>query len=135
MHNQFYNLKIFLLLLSFFLSLTSALCFASVTDSYPFESVQEEKHFKDFISEIRCVVCQNESIADSKAPLANALRQKIYMMMRDHQSDVAIENYLVKRYGESILLNPRFNWLTLILWIFPLLGLIIGTWFVIKAKG
>jgi len=80
------------------------------------------------------VVCQSQSIADSNAPLANDLREKIYRMMLEKKSDAEIKQYLVKRYGEFILLKPAFNKLTLILWIFPFLGIAMVFLVIIRKK-
>lgn len=82
-------------------------------------SVDDETRYTALIQEIRCVVCQNQNIADSNAPLANDLRKKIYAMVENNQSDEDIKNYLVARYGEFILLKPRFHGATLFLWLFP----------------
>jgi cytochrome c-type biogenesis protein CcmH len=71
------------------------------------------------INETRCVVCQNQTIADSNAPLANDLRGKIYQMVLEKKSDAEIQTYLVDRYGEFILFRPRFNKSTILLWVFP----------------
>lgn len=89
----------------------------------PFSGVPSVRdRFQLLTQEIRCVVCQNQSIADSNAPLAKDLREKIYRMILEKKSDDEIKNYLVKRYGEFILFKPRLNASTLILWLFPLLG-------------
>lgn len=93
-------------------------------DTYPFTSSKDAKRFQSLISETRCVVCQNQNIADSNAPLANDLRGKIYHMVLNKKSDEDIKNYLVNRYGEFILFQPRFNKSTILLWVFPLLSLI-----------
>lgn len=88
-----------------------------------FSSAVDEQRFLDLTKEIRCVVCQGQSIADSNAPLANDLRAKIMQMVLDKKSDEEIKTYLVKRYGEFILLRPRVNQTTMLLWTFPFLGL------------
>lgn len=100
--------------------------YADVYDNYSFASSSETQRFTRLTKEIRCVVCQNQSLADSNAPLANDLRAKIYHLMLEKQSDAEIKAYLVKRYGEFILLRPPFNQLTVLLWLFPLLGLLLG---------
>lgn len=97
---------------------------AATQENYPFISVDEANRFHSLTKEIRCVVCQNQSIAESNAPLANDLRNKIYRMILEKKSDAAIKQYLVKRYGEFILLQPRVNKLTLFLWLFPGIGLL-----------
>lgn len=106
--------------------------YASNENPYAFTLEQHRSRFQTLIKEIRCVVCQNQNIADSNAPLANDLRNKVYEMIIHHQSDEEIKNYLVKRYGEFILLRPRFTKLTAMLWFFPLLGLIMTGMFIYR---
>lgn len=85
----------------------------------------DEARYVELTKEVRCVVCQNQNIADSSAPLANDLRKKIYTMVEKNKSDNEIKNYLVARYGEFILLKPRFNKLTVLLWLFPFIALLV----------
>ena len=92
-------------------------------DPYPFTDKNDAVRFTELTKEIRCVVCKNQNIADSSASLAMDLRQKVYRMVLAKQSDQAIKNYLVKRYGDFILMKPRFNIRTAILWLFPFIGL------------
>lgn len=99
--------------------------FAIDASTYAFTSTDQAERFNTLIQETRCIVCQNQSLADSSAPLANDLRDKIYRMVISNQSDEQITNYLVKRYGEFILLRPRWNSTTLLLWFFPIAGLLI----------
>lgn len=101
----------------------ATISFAQSDDTYPFSSPIESERFTALTQEIRCVVCQNQSLSDSNAPLALDLRGKIYNMVLDKKSDEEIKNYLVQRYGNFILLQPRFNKETLILWFFPLIAL------------
>jgi cytochrome c-type biogenesis protein CcmH len=100
---------------------------------YTFHSTQEEQRFSALTKEIRCVVCQNQSIADSAAPLASDLRDKVYQMINTHKTDAEIESYLVKRYGEFILFKPPVHRETLLLWFFPLLAVVVAGW-VLKYK-
>lgn len=100
----------------------SSAIYATNQDAYPFSSPTEATRFQALTKEIRCVVCQNQNIADSNAPLATDLREKVYQMVLAQQSDNEIKDYLVKRYGEFILLKPRFNKLTIALWAFPVIG-------------
>lgn len=92
------------------------------------QPLTDQQRLINLTKEIRCVVCQNQSIADSRAPLANDLREKVALMISEHQSDDAIKNYLVKRYGEFILLKPRLNKITLFLWFFPFISLGVIAW-------
>ena len=76
--------------------------------------------------ELRCMVCQNQSIDDSDAPLAADLRALVRERIAAGDSDAAVVDFLVARYGEFILLRPRFNWGTALLWIAPPGALLIG---------
>jgi len=76
--------------------------------------------------DLRCMVCQNQSIDDSEAPLARDLRLLVRERLKAGDSDAAVVDYLVARYGEFVLLKPRLNWHTAILWGAPLTILIAG---------
>ncbi len=91
-----------------------------------------EKRLANLTKEIRCVVCQNQNIADSNAPLAKDLREKVQQMIIDKKSDEEIKEYLVQRYGEFILLRPRFHSTTFLLWTFPFLGMLMGFFFLCR---
>ena len=75
---------------------------------------------------LRCMVCQNESIDESNAPLARDLRLLVRERIQNGESDAAVREFLVARYGEFILLEPRFGARTLLLWTAPLLALLAG---------
>ena len=94
----------------------------------------DAERYVTLTKEIRCIVCQNQNLADSTAPIADDLRQKIYAMILEKKSDEEIKDYLVKRYGEFILLRPRFNQSTVVLWLFPLAGLVFILWYVLRLK-
>jgi len=72
-------------------------------------------------SELRCLVCQNESLADSNAPLAIDLKNEIRARMAGGDSDAQIKQFLVERYGDFVTYRPPFNAQTLLLWLGPLL--------------
>jgi cytochrome c-type biogenesis protein CcmH len=91
-----------------------------------------EARLKAIAHELRCLVCQNQTIADSDAPLAVDLRQQTRAMIRDGKSDDEIRAYMVERYGDFVLYKPPFNAVTAALWIAPgvlvvggLLGLVV----------
>ena len=69
--------------------------------------------------ELRCMVCQNQSIDDSAAPLARDLRLLVRERLTDGDSDQQVLDFLVARYGEFVLLKPLFNWHTALLWLIP----------------
>jgi cytochrome c-type biogenesis protein CcmH len=96
-----------------------------------------EQRARDISAGLRCLVCQNQSIDDSDADLARDLRILVRERLVAGDSDAQVEQYLVDRYGEYVLLNPRMNGHTLLLWIAaPVLLLIglIGLWLALRAK-
>lgn len=85
-----------------------------------------ESRARGLSAEIRCMVCQNQSIDDSDAPLARDLRLLVREKLVEGYSDDQVIEHLVARYGEFVLLRPRFHPGTLLLWLTPLLALMIG---------
>jgi len=90
------------------------------------ENIVTEQRLIDISSELRCLVCQNESLAGSRADLAMDLRREIRTMIARGDSDEAIKGYLVSRYGDFILYRPPWKATTLLLWLGPLLLLALG---------
>ena len=76
-----------------------------------------EGRARELSRELRCMVCQNQSIDDSDAPLARDLRVLVRERLQAGDSNSEVIDYLVARYGEFVLLNPRFDWHTLVLWL------------------
>lgn len=105
-----------------------------VQDLYPFDNKISSARFYSLTHEIRCVVCQNENLAESNAPLANDLRDKIYRMVLQNKTDTEIKTYLVARYGEFVLFKPPINPATFLLWAFPIIGLLI-IFLLLYARG
>lgn len=91
-----------------------------------FEDPEMQARYEKIISEVRCLVCQNQTIKDSNVFLAADLRREIRRMMAEGMSDAEIADFLVARYGDFVLYNPRKRGRTLILWITPALLLGIG---------
>jgi len=85
-----------------------------------------QARYRLLINEIRCLVCQNQSIADSNAPLAADLRREVREMITEGSTDKEITTFLVARYGDFVLYRPPFNARTWVLWGTPLLFLGIG---------
>ena len=83
----------------------------------------KEARARDLSRELRCMVCQNQSIDDSEAPLARDLRLLVRERIAAGDSDTQVMDFLVARYGEFVLLKPRFNLHTLLLWLLPPLAL------------
>ena len=85
-----------------------------------------EGRAREISHELRCMVCQNQSIDDSEAPLARDLRLLVRERLKAGDSDTQVVDYMVARYGEFVLLRPRVSWHTAILWGAPLAILIAG---------
>ena len=90
---------------------------------YPFKTTQQEAQFNHLLSELRCLVCQNQDVADSNAGLAKDFRAEVYNRVKAGESDAEIIDYLTDRYGDFILFKPRMKWMTAILWLGPFLFL------------
>jgi cytochrome c-type biogenesis protein CcmH len=116
--------------------LFSSLSFAEPSDIYAFSSEKEKQRFWTLTKELRCLVCQNQSLADSDADLAKDLRAKVYLMLNEKKSDEEIREFLVSRYGAFILFSPPLNAATLLLWSFPALLLLLafGGVFLIRRR-
>ncbi len=92
-----------------------------------------EQRARTISAELRCLVCQNQSIDDSDAPLAGDLRRLVRERLEAKDSDQQVLDYVVARYGEFVLLKPRFELSTLLLWLTPVLVLIGGLILVLRA--
>lgn len=91
-----------------------------------FETAQQEARYKKLINELRCLVCQNQNLADSNAELARQLRDITYSMIRDGKSDEEIVQFMVQRYGEFVLYRPPVTDKTVILWAGPFILLVLA---------
>jgi cytochrome c-type biogenesis protein CcmH len=91
-----------------------------------FRDAAEEARFRTLSAQLRCVMCQNQSLADSDAPIAHDLRQQVLALMREGRSDAQIKDYLVERYSEFVLYSPPVKPATWGLWFGPLLVLLAG---------
>ena len=93
---------------------------------YTFETEAQERQFRELINELRCPKCQNQTIADSNAPLALDLRERVYQMTMEGQSREQIIEFMRARYGEFVHYKPRMKASTMILWVGPGVVLVIG---------
>lgn len=104
---------------------------------YQFANPEIELRYQSLTEELRCLVCQNQNIADSHAELAQDLRRKVYEKLNSGESDEQIIAYMTERYGDFVLYRPPFNTRTLILWLAPVLTLLIGGigfWSLLKRR-
>jgi len=90
------------------------------------ENPVQERHMMDLASELRCLQCQNQTLAESNAPLAVDLRQQIREMIAKGQSDEQIKQYLVARYGDFVLYRPPLKADTFLLWFGPPMLMVVG---------
>lgn len=95
-------------------------------DPYEFDREADRKRYQQFIAELRCPKCQNQNLAGSDAPIAQDLRQQLYLLIRDGKSDREITDFMVARYGEFVLYRPPLDARTALLWALPALMLLIG---------
>jgi len=114
------------------------LVFASMThaqaiEPMPFASHAQELRFQHLIAQLRCPMCQNETLADSNAPIARDLRNQIFQLMQQGKSDEQIKQYLVDRYSDYVLYDPPLKPGTMLLWFGPLLILLGGAGVVLVA--
>lgn len=105
---------------------------ATALEPIDYQSTAEEQRFKALTAELRCVMCQNQSIADSNAPIAHDLRLEVLKLMREGKSDTEIKQYLVDRYTDFVLYEPPMKKSTWLLWLGPFLILLIGVLAVLR---
>jgi cytochrome c-type biogenesis protein CcmH len=101
-------------------------CQAVAKEPLIFMNPEQEARFNELTLELRCLVCQNQNLADSDAPLAQDLRKEIYNMMQAGQSNEEIKTFLVDRYGDFVLYKPPVKGNTLALWLAPAILLLGG---------
>jgi len=100
---------------------------------HQFDNPAQEARYNKLIAELRCLVCQNQNLADSNAELAVDLRRKTYEMVKQDKTEQEIANYMVDRYGEFVLYRPPLNSNTLLLWVGPFSILLIGVSLLIRT--
>ncbi|MFZ5638071.1 MAG: cytochrome c-type biogenesis protein [Pseudomonadota bacterium] len=123
------------------LALSAGVAFAQkAVDATPleFRDAAEERRFHALVSELRCVMCQNQSLADSNAQIAADLRREVLDLMREGRSDAEVRGFLVARYGEFVLYRPRMSGRTWLLWSAPLLFALAGgvvVWRILRSRS
>lgn len=105
---------------------------ACANDAYPFEDASKEKQFWSLLTSLRCPTCQNQSLSDSDAQMAQNLRQTTYELVQAGNSDDEIISFMTERYGDFISYKPRVNEYTIWLWLIPLWAFVFGVYFVIR---
>ena len=100
-----------------------------------FEDPDKQALYQQMIKELRCLVCQNQNLADSNADLAIDLRRKTRGLIAEGKSRKDVVDYMVTRYGEFVLYRPAFNTSNFFLWSSPILLLLIATWIAVRARN
>ncbi len=112
------------------------LCIAQLAfaaeDNYPFSSPQEQRRFVDLIKEVRCSICQNQTLYDSNSSVAFDMRKQIYQMLTAGASEASVKSYLATKYGEYVLFTPPWRLGTFLLWLSPLFMFAVATLFVTR---
>ena len=125
-------------LASLLLGLLLPLAATAIDESNAFEDAAMQARYETLTSELRCLVCQNQTIADSNAELAQDLRRQTREMLASGATDSEIRSYMTDRYGDFVLYKPPFKATTLLLWLAPgllLLGGILVTVRVILGRA
>ena len=118
--------KVLLIIVSFcFIQFFSSTCYSVEPDEI-LQNQKQELRARNISKNIRCMVCQNQSIDESNAPLAKDLRILIRNKIKDGKNDAEIYKFLTDRYGDFILLKPPLKSSTFALWFFPIIFFIIG---------
>lgn len=102
-------------------------------EEFDFTGAVDEQRFREVIGQLRCLVCQNESLAASQAELAQDLREEVYNMMAQGKDDAQIVDFLVARYGDFVLYNPPLKPTTYLLWLGPFLLLVVAGFVLLRS--
>ncbi len=122
-----------LLILIFALILTLSAASSSTLAEFKFEDPAQAEVFRELIEQLRCLVCQNESLAGSQAELAQDLRREVYDMMLSGKNKEQIITFLVSRYGDFVLYNPPLKPSTYPLWFGPFILAGIAAFFLARV--
>ena len=125
--------KFFILLMVLTLSVSTLAQQTPVQEPMVFASQQQEERFNQLTQELRCLVCQNQNLADSDAPLAHDLRREVHEMLQTGQSNEEIKQFLVERYGDFVLYRPPVQTNTYLLWLAPLI-LFLGGGLILRSS-
>ena len=113
--------------------LAAPLCAQGIGVDAPFANQQlaeptQEARAMELMETLRCIQCQGQSIADSDAPIASAMRSEVRERIQKGEPPEAIRSWMISRYGNWVSFDPPLNWLTILLWISPLVFLTAGIW-------
>ena len=95
----------------------------AAVETFDFATEEQRQRYLEFAQELRCPKCQNQNLADSNAPIAEDLRGELHRLLLEGKTDEEIVDFMVTRYGEYVLYEPRLETKTLLLWGAPVLML------------
>ena len=98
--------------------------FSESIEAKDFESLDQERRYYALIEDIRCPVCQGQSISGSNSNLAKDLREQVRQMILSNKSNEEIYQFMVERYGDFVIFKPPINWKTYLLWFTPMIFLV-----------
>ena len=123
--------QFFLFLCSILLVVVIAPSSIAAIDTYQFSDEELRKRFHQLNQELRCPKCQNQNLADSDASIAADLREEVYRLLNEGNTDDQVKDYLVERYGEYVLYRPKWSKETWVLWLAPVFLLAVGVFVVL----
>ena len=101
-------------------------CLYAADEPLQFEDPERQEQYQHLLKELRCLVCQNQTLADSHADLAQDLRNEVYRMVEAGQTNTDSIDFLVSRYGDFVLYRPPVKWTTVLLWFGPFALLLVA---------
>jgi cytochrome c-type biogenesis protein CcmH len=111
------------------------LCFsAQGMELRQFDDADKQRRYESLIKELRCLVCQNQSLADSDADLAKDLRDEVYDIIQSGKDEQEAAQFLVDRYGDFVLYRPPLKATTSLLWLGPVALLLVGAAFLLRRS-
>jgi cytochrome c-type biogenesis protein CcmH len=113
--------------------LSAPLAGAYTLEEFTFDDPARAAEFRNLIDELRCLVCQNESLAGSQAELAQDLREEVYRLMKEGKSRDEVVDFLVARYGDFVLYDPPLKPSTYLIWFGPLVLGGVGVFFLLRT--
>ena len=101
---------------------------------YPFDNQQDTERFNQLAEDLRCPKCQNQNLADSNAPVARDMRDKVYELLQQGKTDQEVVGYMVDRYGDFVRYKPPMNTSTFLLWFGPAIIFVLGIMLLIGIR-
>ncbi len=112
--------------------LPSAAC-GYTLEQFEFATPEAAAEFREFLGELRCVVCQNETLAGSQADVAQIMRKEVYRLVQEGKDETEIKAHLVDRYSDFVLYDPPLKPATYLLWFGPFLLIALGVFFLVRT--